>query len=197
MQISQFSVTRILKLKPGSFIVRKPWIYFLNSANCKSIINLMMPKCSIFRAPVKALRAAYSIETFGRIDVVSLWRSLLWSIKIGVKEEILKYYLQKYWEENKNRSSVPATVLDLMLWCWRKEVSVTTNQRYFINSCFLWDCWGKFYNVVLDIINFVTLTLMCWYTIQIALVSWAVLLWKSILSPPSSQSHYKRTGGGR
>lgn len=37
------------------------------------------------RAPVKALRTAYSAETFGRRDAVSLCTSSLCPIKIGVK----------------------------------------------------------------------------------------------------------------
>lgn len=122
-----------------------------------------MPKCSMFRAPVKGLRFAYSPETFGRIDAISLWRNLLCPIKIGVRNIVRR---------TKNQSSIPATILDFVLWCWRNKVSVTTNQRYLINSCFLWGCWGKFYNVVLKVISFVTLTLTCQYTIQIALVSW-------------------------
>lgn len=58
------------------------------------------------RAPVQALRTAYSIGTTVRIDAVSLCTGSLWSIKIGVKIIARKNY---------NQSSIPATIMNLEL----------------------------------------------------------------------------------
>lgn len=55
---------------------------------------------------MKALRTAYSTETFGKIDAFSLCTSSVWSIKVGVKIAGIK-------KKKKSQTRIPATITNL------------------------------------------------------------------------------------